>query len=827
MIPSDKKTVYVGMCADLIHNGHVNIIETARNLGDVVVGLLTDEAIASYKRVPLLTFEHRKRIVENIKGVTKVVPQESLDYVPNLRRIKPDYVVHGDDWKTGVQRATRERVLSTLEEWGGQLVEPSYTKGISSTHLINYATGEGTSPSYRRRQLRRLVELKPLVRVIEAHNGLTGLIAETVSATRDGQKVEFDAMWESSLTDSTSKGKPDIAAVDITSRITTIEQILEVTSKPMIVDADSGGLPEHFTFTVKSLERLGVSAVIIEDKVGLKKNSLFGTDVKQTQDSIENFCKKIQYGKRAQVTEDFMIIARIESLILKQGLEDALKRARAYIDAGADGIMIHSKEKSPDEILEFCREYKKFNYRVPLVVVPSTYNSIKEQELIAAGVNIVIYANQLLRSAYPAMVNAAETILKSGRAKEVEPFAMPIKEIINLIPPIAGDRDLALEEAPQDNTSPKTESASSSLVVSEITRALKDNGVTSVTGVPCSVFKGLINELDVSSEFMHVIAPCEASALGIASGLYVSTQEVPLVYMQNSGLNNSLNALTSLTSPEVFGIPLLLFISWRGAPGIKDAVQHSVDGEILQPLLELLKVPYEVVEPSRFSEQVKTMKELSLKTSSPVALIFRKNSIEGGSGTLEEKYPLTREESLEILLKKLGNTPLVTSTGKISREVYELRKKHGQDTNQDFRLVGSLGNASSLGLGLALGQNRTIGIIDGDGSVLMRLGTLPTIGHYAPGNLIHIVLDNNSYQSTGIQKTVSDTLHWKNFAASCGYKESLVINDKFALEKLDLSYLESPCLLVIKVNNFSRKDLSRPAEAPKENKEGFMEFLTS
>jgi len=428
------KKVYVAMSADLIHPGHLNIINEARKYGDVILGLLTDRAIASYKRLPFLTFEQRKVIVENIKGVSRVVPQSTLDYVPNLRKIKPDYVVHGDDWQTGVQRETRQRVIDALKEWGGELIEPKYTPGISSTQL-NVAVKEiGTTPGIRLKRLRRLLASKELVTILEAHNGLTGLIVENTQIKRNGSLREFDGMWLSSLTDSTAKGKPDIGCVDLTSRVNTLKDILEVTTKPIIYDGDSGGLAEHFEFMVRTLEREGVSAVIIEDKIGLKKNSLFGTDVEQTQDTIENFSQKISRGKQAQVTDDFMIIARIESLILKSGMENALKRAKAYINSGADGIMIHSKEKTPDEILTFCKKYHRFVQKVPLVVVPSTYDSITETELKHAGVRIVIYANQLLRSAYPAMVKTAETILENQRAVECSKICMPIKKILTLIP---------------------------------------------------------------------------------------------------------------------------------------------------------------------------------------------------------------------------------------------------------------------------------------------------------------------------------------------------------------------------------------------------------
>ena len=430
-----SKKVYIGLSADLIHQGHLNIVAAGCKLGKVIIGLLTDEAIASYKRLPLIAFEERKLIVENLKGVDQVIPQTTLDYVPNLKKIKPDYVVHGDDWKTGIQREVRQRVIDTLAEWDGKLVEPKYTEGISSTDLINAVKALGITPGKRMKTLRRLIDAKPIVRILEAHNGLTGLIVEKTSIEKNGQKIEFDGIWESSLTDSTAKGKPDTELVDFSSRFSTIEEILEVTTKPIIVDGDTGGRIEHFKFRVKTLERLGVSAIIIEDKIGDKRNSLFGTTVPQEQDSFEHFSQKIHEGKRSQVTADFMIIARVESLILQKGMADALKRAAAYIAAGADGIMIHSKKKDGKEIIEFCEKFQKFETKVPLVVVPSTYSHITESELQDLGVNVIIYANHLLRSAYPAMVDAAQSILENRRAKEAaDKYCMSIKDIITLIP---------------------------------------------------------------------------------------------------------------------------------------------------------------------------------------------------------------------------------------------------------------------------------------------------------------------------------------------------------------------------------------------------------
>ena len=428
------KRVYVGMSADLVHPGHINLLTEAAKLGEVTVGLLTDSAIASYKRLPNLTFEQRKVVVENLKGVSRVVPQRTLDYTPNLLEYKPDIVVHGDDWRVGVQAATRQKVIETLRAWGGELVEIPYTPGISSTVLHESLKEVGTTPNIRLKRLRRLLDAKPFIRVLEVHHGLSGLIVENVRVTEDGIPREFDAMWSSSLTDSTAKGKPDIEAIDMTSRMQTVNDIFEVTTKPLIFDADTGGRPEHFAFTVRSLERLGVSAVVIEDKIGLKKNSLLGNDVYQEQSSIEDFSFKIQTGKRAKVTADFLIVARIESLILEKGVDDAIKRARAYIEAGADAIMIHSRQKRPDEILEFCAQFRKLEAQVPLVAVPSSYNQTFEHELAAAGVNVIIYANHMLRAAYPAMLDVAESILRAGRSYESEDHCMPIKELLKLIP---------------------------------------------------------------------------------------------------------------------------------------------------------------------------------------------------------------------------------------------------------------------------------------------------------------------------------------------------------------------------------------------------------
>lgn len=427
--------VYVGMSADLVHPGHLNIINEAARYGKVVVGLLTDNAIFSYKRLPYMNFEQRKVIVENLKNVYDVIPQATLDYSENLIKLKPKYVVHGDDWKEGVQKQTRQKVIDVISNWGGKLIEIPYTAGISSTSIQKTIKELGTTPDIRRGRLRRLLGTNTLIRFLDIHNALSGLIIEnTVVDTKDKKNDEFHGMWASSLTDSTSKGKPDIEAVDHTSRFSTLNEVIEVTTKPIIYDGDTGGLPEHFKFTVRTLERLGVSAVVIEDKKGLKKNSLLGNEVNQTQDDIKSFCRKIKIGKKAQATDDFMIFARVESLILDKGITDAILRSRAYLDAGADGILIHSRKDTPNEIFEFCELYNKIENRKILIVVPSSYNKVYESELISQNVNIVIYANHLLRSAYPAMLKTAKLILKNKRSFECDEDLLSINEILNLIP---------------------------------------------------------------------------------------------------------------------------------------------------------------------------------------------------------------------------------------------------------------------------------------------------------------------------------------------------------------------------------------------------------
>ena len=427
------KTVYVGLSADILHKGHINILKIANSYGNVCVGLLTDQAIASYKNIPYLDYEKRKVVLENIKYVKRVIPQNTLDYVENLKLIKPDYVVHGDDWKTGVQKETRKRVIKTLKTWSGKLIEPKYTKNISSSLIKKEMTNIISFPQNRVSRLKRLMNSNDIVRILESHNSLTGLIIDKINIVKNNKTIEFDGMWSSSLTDSATKGLPDNSSLSFSARISSLNDIMDVTTKPLVFDADNGGQIEHLPFLVRSLERSGASAIIMEDKVGLKKNSLFKNQAGTKQDKPQLFAKKIKKICNTRQSQDFMVIARIESFIVGKGLKDALHRAEIYSKAGADAILIHSKEKTPSQIFSFAKEFRKSKNFIPLVSVPSTYSKVYEKDLVKNGFKLVIYANQLLRAAYPAMQNTAKTILKNKRAFEADKKIIPIKEIINLI----------------------------------------------------------------------------------------------------------------------------------------------------------------------------------------------------------------------------------------------------------------------------------------------------------------------------------------------------------------------------------------------------------
>ena len=430
----NNKKVYIGLTADALHHGHINLIEKARKYGKIIIGLLTDEAVANHKRLPILNYEQRKKIIENIQGVSKVVPQNEWDYSINIKKYKPEYMMHGDDWTRGPQLNLRKNAISALKKYGGKLIEVPYTKGISSSAVASHQTVLGITAENRLKTLRRSLAVKPLVRFIETHTPISAIIAESVNLRANNGLRYFDGFWSSSLTDATKMGKPDIEALDISERLSNINHIFEVTTKPLIMDIDTGGKIEHLKLNVKSMERLGISAIIIEDKTGLKKNSLLGKNTKQIQENVKVFCEKIKTVNTNKINKEFMVIARIESLILGKGMKDAIKRAFNYVDAGADGIMIHSRSNNPKEIFEFSKKFRNTFKSIPLICVPTNYNSVKEKDLIDNGFNIVIYANHLFRAAYPAMVKAAYSILKHGRSKEIENNLISIKDILELIP---------------------------------------------------------------------------------------------------------------------------------------------------------------------------------------------------------------------------------------------------------------------------------------------------------------------------------------------------------------------------------------------------------
>ncbi len=430
---SKEKKVYVGFAADILHEGHMNILKTAKSYGNVTVGLLTDSAIAQYRKLPHLTYSQRESVLKSIKYVDHLVPQKTLDYSENLKKLKPDFVVHGDDWKQGILKKTREKVIQTLKEWKGKLIEPKYTKNISSSNIRDKIYETGVAPSTRLSKLKRLINSKKVVRVLESHSALTGIIIENLVSQQNQQLLEFDGMWSSSLTDSTLRAKPDNQSVDYASRISGLSDMLDVTTKPIIFDADNGGRVEHLPFLIKSLERAGVSSIIIEDKVGLKKNSLFNNQKGVKQDSIKSFSKKISTIKKVKNSNDFLLAARIESFILGKGLDDAIKRAIAYSKAGADLIMIHSKSKKPNEIFNFSRIFSKNKYSKPIIAVPSTYSKTYEKDLVKNGVRVIIYANHMMRSSYPAMIKTAKNILKNQRSYETEKDIASVKEMIELI----------------------------------------------------------------------------------------------------------------------------------------------------------------------------------------------------------------------------------------------------------------------------------------------------------------------------------------------------------------------------------------------------------
>ena len=423
MTDKKEKTVYVGITGDMIHPGIINIIQQGAKYGRLIVGLLSNEAIATHKRIPYLTFEQRKAVIENIKGVSEVVPQEDWSYVPNLLKLKPDYIIHGDDWKTNYLKGIREEVFDVMKKIGGEVIEIPYTKGINSSQLFESTTNNGITAVQRLKSLRQLMNYKPIIRIMEANSGLSGLIIENLKIEKEDGIQRFDGIFIN-LLDSNPSGVSEQESSNFMLKLNTVTDILECTTRPIIYGGYTSDNYENITFTIEKLELMGISAIIIEDKF------------KNTQElcNEEEFCLKIKEGKKAQINPDFMIIAGIEELILGKSMDDALKKALASIKAGADGILISSNQKNGDDIKEFCSKLRKENKNIPIVLIPTTYNQFTEKELGEWGANIIIYADYLKKVTYPAMKKCAETILKSERSLEVNEMCMPIKEILNLIP---------------------------------------------------------------------------------------------------------------------------------------------------------------------------------------------------------------------------------------------------------------------------------------------------------------------------------------------------------------------------------------------------------
>ena len=728
-------------------------------------------------------------------------------------------------------------------------------------------------PGERLVSLRRLMETQEVVRVLEVHNGLSALIAEHATATRpDGTQATFDAMWSSSLTASASKGKPDIETVTTSERLQLVQDSLDASGKPLIYDGDTGGHPEIFHFTVRALERMGVSACIIEDKTGLKQNSLFGTERKQQLEDIDAFSEKIRAGQAAKLTEEFMIVARLEALIAGWGEEEALKRARAFIDAGADAIMIHSKDKSPDEVLSFLAAYSKFDRKVPVVTVPTTYNTITEAELVAAGSQIVIYANHMLRAAYPSMMGVAESILMHGRSKEADDTVMPVKNIITLIDDNTGmgateaaaaargaggatggggvrafstsaharpgARSFSSSAVSHSDVSPFSETVRDFLDPATFFDMLLENDISFFTGVPDSLLKDFCAYVSDHAPshpgVEHEITANEGSAIALAAGYNMATGKVPLVYMQNSGLGNAVNPLLSLADPQVYSTPMMMLIGWRGEPGKKDEPQHIVQGERMAAMLAAMNIPFEVLPDYEDGARntVSSLARIATERQCPVALLCRRQTFTKYSmqEPVVSTAPMTREDALRLCLSRLGPWDLVVSTtGFASREVFELREELGQGHERDFLTVGSMGHASAIALGIAKAKpSKDMYCFDGDGAMLMHMGNMATVGMSGLANFKHVINNNFAHDSVGAQPTGTAAIDVPAMARALGYTwAASAETEKEAAELFSelREHKDGPGLLEIRVRPGARSNLGRPTSSPVENKEQFMSFV--
>ena len=719
---------YVDMVGDLFHIGHLRQIQQAQQLGyEVVVGVHSDEDVASYKRLPIMTMSERVTIVSEMPNVLKVIPSAPLRITQEfIEEHKIDMVFHGHEAEEDYLYDHMYGIPKSI----GKFTRTARTPEISTTALIERVVSRESSAAWSRvSTLRDLLNTRGkhrALRIMEAHNGLSGLVVEHASA---GGK-SFDGMWSSSLTASVSKGKPDIEVVDTTARLQLVRDTMEVTGKPMVYDGDTGGAPEILAFTVRSLEDLGVSACIIEDKTGLKQNSLFGTDAVQVLENIDMFCAKIKAAAAARSNRKFMVIARIEALIAGLGEKEALKRAKAYIVAGADAIMIHSKESTFDEVRSFLRAYAKFSIKVPVVAVPTSYFHVTEKELFDEGVSICIYANHMLRASYPSMTTVAESILHHGTAAACHPSLMSVKKIITLLPN-AGADSVRIPLTPEEPTLDDSLGVDSSNLLSQL---IEKGGLRCVIGVPNSVLKPFCDAVvNVEGDVRHVITSNEGAAIATAGGWYLATGDAPLVYMQNSGLGNAMNPLVSAAHRETFGFPMVILIGWRGEPGVKDEEQHKVQGRHTIAMLGASDIEFSTLpdNTAAAAQMITRARASALKQSQPVAVLVRPTALRWPPSvkpvSVQNSSLPSRWEVLEALVDTVFTDDdfVVCTTGYASRELYTIRRDRGLPIDCNLLMVGSMGHALAIAQGVALGQpSRKVWCIDGDGASIMHMGTM-------------------------------------------------------------------------------------------------------
>lgn len=827
------------MVADLFHTGHIKLLQHVHDLGyTVIVGVHSDADVESYKRTPIMSLEERVAAVSACRFVSKVIANAPLQITQEFMQENAiDMVFHGHTPPEDVLYNAMFRVPIQL----GKFTRTERTPGISTTMLIDRVERvESNAIKIRVSSLYdKITEIQHsrVLRVLETHNGISGIIADT---TREANN-EFDALWSSSLTASVSKGKPDIEVVDTSMRLQLVRDTMEVTKKPMIYDADTGGQPEILRFTVRALEDMGVSACIIEDKCGLKQNSLFGTARKQSLEDIECFCDKIKAAVDARTNKKFMVIARIEALISGAGQDEALRRAQAYIQAGADAIMIHSSAKSFCEIAGFMSEYQKFVRRVPVVAVPSTYCTVTEDDLFQSGISICIYANQMLRAAYPRMETVAKSILRAGTARYVQDMLTPVKQIITLLPNTGDIQDIP-RQCPVilDSRVQKIDAV-------QFAKELVDHGIRNFFGVPDSVLKafcGAIEDLSCDREIQHVIASNEGTALATATGWHLATGGVPIVYCQNSGFGNMVNPLMSLCHQDAFCIPVVLVIGWRGEPNTNDEPQHKAQGRQMKPMLESCEIPFHDL-PFNFDAAICTMKKAdkqARESSRPVAVLVRHNMFVEPTLNVDcSIQKLSRYEAITEVLNLITDPRdfVVSTTGYTSRELYGIKKAQASNaSNGNFYMVGSMGHALSIAQGIALAQpSRRVWCIDGDGSLLMHMGSLSSTQGLEIKNLVHVVLNNSCHESVGGQKTAvsqavkqnENDVNFADVARVLGYSTVHTAHTKAEIQDLHTSLTSKQRSTFIEiitgVNLEDNKRLPRPKESLSQLKHAATQFL--